>query len=93
MMPPQLNVTWRDDGTYIYADVTNADPSAELYVEIRSKATPPNTSTEGVTAGLHKTTDAKGDATFRVPKDFLIPDTPRDVNLIGPMSAAFHVTS
>ncbi len=80
-----MDVTYREDDIYVYADVFDATPGEEVNVELRSKAVPPNESTEGVTAGLHKTAGSDGRLTFKAPKEFLLPDLPRQVWLNGPM--------
>ncbi len=83
-----MEVSYRQDDTYTYADVTGAPPQMEFYGEVRTKATGDNDSTEGVTAAMHKTVNANGALTFRAPTDFLYPDEPRSIQLFGPLSEA-----
>ena len=71
----------REDDTYIYADITVVPPQLEIYCELKSKASGDNPSTEGITAGLHRTSDENGAVTFRAPKSFLLEDLPRDVTV------------
>ncbi len=82
-----MDITIRQDDNFVYADVFDAPPASELNIEIRSKAVEPNTSTEGVTAGLHRTVSADGTTHFRVPRDYMLPDFPREVTAIGPISS------
>ncbi len=73
------SITITDDDTNIYANCFDFDPDAEVYIEIRSKAIPPNDSTTGITAGIHRTADANGSCQQHAPKSFMLEDLPRDV--------------
>jgi len=76
-------VDFTEDATHVYAHGADFEPGKEVYLEIRSVAVDENASTEGVTASVHKTADADGKVTFRVVKDFLLPDLPRELEARG----------
>ena len=87
-----MDVTIREDDQYVYADIFNAEPERELYVEMRSTAVAPNESTEGVSASLHRTVGTTGTTHFKVPRDYLLPDAPREVTVIGPIATEVFTT-
>lgn len=90
-----MDITLREDDTYVYADAFDFEPGTELYIEIRSKAVPPNTSTEGATTALHKTVASNGQCHFRVVRAALLLDTspgedgnlPRELTVFGPIAS------
>lgn len=82
-----MDITIRNDGTRVWADVSGAEPKSELYIEIRSKPVPPNPSTEGRTSALHKTVLADGTCHLWSPTDFLLEDLPREITVIGPITS------
>lgn len=70
-------VQYSEDATNVYVDISEVPPLMEIYAQIKSAAAGGNTSTEGVTAALHKKSTTAGTVRFRVVKDFLLPDLPR----------------
>ncbi len=90
-----MDITIREDALYVYADCFGVAPSTELYIELRSKAVPPNTSTRGAGVSLHKTATSTGECHFRVVKAALLLDVtgdedgdlPREVTAIGPIAS------
>ncbi len=88
-----MEIKIRTDDTRVWVDVFDATPGEQFYVDVRSKAVPPNESTEGISSGLHKGVGTDGTVHFWIPKDYMLPDLPREITANGGPLASEVFTS
>lgn len=77
------NIIITEDESNVIATATGFTPDENLFVQMTSRPVPPNESTEGIGALVYTETDDNGACRFHAPKDFLLPELPRDVTAVA----------
>jgi hypothetical protein len=87
-----MDASIRFDDKYVYADVIDAPPKEEVYINLQSEPVSPNPSTTGAGNALHKTANADGTCNFRVIRAALLVD-PDDDESNFPREISVAITS